>query len=232
MSTASVRERLLSFLAIVFAGVALCLVGSTVLGAETRPEPDALARALQQRYQGIKDFSADFVHSYRGGVLKTQTQEHGKVTVKKPSRMHWTYTSPEKKEFVSDGVKIYSYIPEDRQVVVSSVPPDDQATTPALFLAGKGDIARDFSASYVDPTVPGTLALKLIPKRSQPDYQYLIVAVDPATTQIRALTTRDQQGGDSTLVFSNLKENQGISDKEFAFHIPRGVDVITDGSPN
>ena len=152
------------------------------MGRRPGPEPEALARALQQRYQGIKDFSADFVHSYRGGVLKTQTQERGKVTVKKPSRMHWTYTTPEKKEFVSDGVKIYSYIPEDRQVIVSSVPPDDQATTPALFLAGKGDIVRDFSATYVDPTVPGTLALKLVPRRSQPDYEYLIVAVDPATT--------------------------------------------------
>ena len=84
----------------------------------------------------------------------------------------------------------------------------------------------------MDPTVPGTLALKLTPRRSQPDYEYLVVAVDPATTQIRALTTRDRQGGDSTLIFSNLKENQGISDKEFAFRIPRGVDVITDGSPN
>jgi len=58
------------------------------------------------------------------------------------------------------------------------------------------------------------------------------VAVDPASLQIRALTTRDRQGGDSTLIFSNLKENQRISDKEFAFRIPRGVDVITDGSPN
>ena len=46
--------------------------------------------------------------------------------------------------------------------------------------------------------------------------------------QIRGLTTRDRQGGDSALTFSNLKENQGISDKEFAFRIPRGVDVITD----
>ena len=219
-------------LGLCFPTVALCLAASVVIGAQARPEPEALARALQQRYQGIKDFSADFVHSYRGGVLKTQTQEHGKVTIKKPSRMHWTYTTPEKKEFVSDGVKIYSYIPEDRQVVVSNVPPDDNAATPALFLAGKGDIVRDFTATYADSPVPGTLALKLVPKRSQPDYEYLIVAVDPATTQMRALTTRDRQGGDSTLIFSNLKENQGISDKEFAFHIPRGVDVITDGSAN
>jgi outer membrane lipoprotein carrier protein len=197
-----------------------------------RPEPEALARSLQQRYQGIKDFSADFLHSYRGGVLKTQAQERGKVTVKKPSRMHWTYTNPEKKEFVSDGVKIYSYIPQDRQVIVSSVPPDNQATTPALFLAGKGDIVRDFAAAYANSTVPGTLALKLTPRRAEPDYEYLVVAVDPRSLQIRGLTTRDRQGGESTLIFTNLKENQGVSDKEFAFRIPRGVDVITDGSSN
>jgi outer membrane lipoprotein carrier protein len=210
----------------------VCIASQVVIGAQTRPAAEALARSLQQRYQGIKDFSADFVHSYRGGVLKTQTQERGKVAVKKPSRMHWTYTAPEKKEFVSDGVKIYSYIPQDRQVIVSSVPPDDEAKTPALFLAGKGDIVRDFAATYADPTVPGTVALKLTPRRNEPDYEYLVVAVDPASLQIRALTTRDRQGGDSTLIFSNLKENQRIPDKEFAFRIPRGVDVITDGSPN
>jgi outer membrane lipoprotein carrier protein len=214
------------------AGFTLCAAVALTAAAQTRPAPDALARSLQQRYQGIKDFSADFVHSYRGGVLKTQTQERGKVSVKKPSRMRWTYASPEKKEFVSDGVKIYSYIPQDRQVIVSEVPPDNQATTPALFLAGKGDIVRDFSATYVEPTVLGTLALKLTPRRSEPDYEYLVVAVDPATLQIRALTTRDRQGGESTLVFTNLKENQGISDKAFAFSIPRGVDVVTDGPHN
>jgi outer membrane lipoprotein carrier protein len=212
--------------------VAVCGALSLAAAAQTKPAPEALAKSLQQRYQGIKDFSADFVHNYRGGVLKTQTQERGKVTVKKPSRMHWTYTAPEKKEFVSDGLKIYSYIPQDKQVIVSSVPAGDQATTPALFLAGKGDIVRDFSATYVDSTIPATLALKLTPRHAEPDYDYLVVAVDPASLQIRALTTKDKEGGESTLVFTNLKENQGISDKEFAFRIPRGVDVITDGSHN
>jgi outer membrane lipoprotein carrier protein len=215
-----------------YTSIALCAAVSATVVAQSRPAPEALARSLQLRYQGIKDFSADFVHSYRGGVLKTQAQERGKVTVKKPSRMRWTYTTPEKKEFVSDGVKIYSHIPQDKQVIVSNVPADNQATTPALFLAGKGDIVRDFSASYAQPTIPGTLALKLTPRRNEPDYEYLVVAVDPGTLQIRALTTRDHEGGESTIAFTNLKENQGISDKAFEFRIPKGVDVITDGSHN
>ena len=98
-------------LAHLLTSVALCAAVSVAAAAQSQPAPGALARSLQQRYQGIKDFSADFVHSYRGGVLKTQSQERGTVNVKKPSRMRWNYTTPEKKEFVSDGLKIYSYIP-------------------------------------------------------------------------------------------------------------------------
>ena len=33
-----------------------------------------------------------------------------------PGEMRWVYTAPERKEFVSDGVKIYAYFPADRQV--------------------------------------------------------------------------------------------------------------------
>lgn len=208
---------------------AALLVVPATLASQGRPTADALAKALQQRYQGVRDFSADFVHTYRGGVLRTQTTERGHVLIRKPGMMRWTYTNPEKKEFVSDGRKVYSYIPADKQVLVTTVPPEDEATTPALFLAGKGDIARDFTAAYVEAGAPST-ALRLTPRRSEPEYEYLIVTFDPATLQIRALTTRDRQGGESTLTFANMKENQGMSDKQFAFSIPRGVDVISDDS--
>jgi outer membrane lipoprotein carrier protein len=200
--------------------------------AQTGQNPEALAKALQARYQNVRDFTADFVQTYRGGVLRTETRERGTGAVKKPGRMRWIYTSPERKEFVSDGQKMYSYIPEDRQVMVSDVPADNEAPTPVLFLAGKGDLVKDFTATTAPSPVSGSVGLKLTPRRSEPEYEYLIVAVDPETLQIRALTTRDRQGGESTLRFENLQENKGISDKDFAFRIPRGVDVITDGKRN
>ena len=200
----------------------------TLLVAQGQQPPEALAKALQARYQKVSDFSADFVQTYRGGVLKTQTQERGTVVVKKPGRMRWLYTSPERKELVSDGKKIYWYLPEDKQVNVFDVPPQDQATTPALFLSGKGDIARDFTASYVPGAPAGGVQLKLVPRKTEPEYEYLVVAVDPASLQIRTLVTRDRQGGESTIAFSNMKENRNPSDKEFVFRIPRGVNVVAD----
>jgi outer membrane lipoprotein carrier protein len=205
------------------------LAAQTKPAADSRQPADALARALQQRYQGVKDFSADFSQSYRGGVLRTQTVEQGTVSVKKPGLMRWEYLKPEKKEFVSDGRKTYLYVPQDKQVIVNDADIEGVSTS-SLFLAGKGDISRDFTAAYADTPVPGTVALKLTPRRRQPDYDYLVVALDPASLQIRGLLTHDAQGGDSTLTFTNLKENQGISDKVFTFRIPRGVDVVNNAA--
>jgi len=193
--------------------------------------PDELARRIQAKYEQVRDFTADFEHTYEGGVLRQKVTERGRVQIKKPGKMRWTYTAPERKEFVSDGRKLYSYVPEDRQVIVSSVPPADEASSPILFLAGKGNVLRDFKAS--DVQVPdlgaGEQALKLVPVKPQEEYDSIVLVVDRASLQIRRLATADAQGGTSSFVFRNLKENVGLPDKTFAFTIPRGVDVITDG---
>jgi outer membrane lipoprotein-sorting protein len=99
-----------------------------------------------------------------------------------------------------------------------------------MFLSGRGNLVRDFDAAMAPSPVKGAVALKLTPRQRQPEYEYLVVAFDPATLQIRSLTTRDLQGGESTTTFSNMKENRGTSDKEFVFRPPRGVTVVTDAT--
>jgi len=217
--------------------VPLALGLALVLAAQAAPRADdaagELARTLQRKYETIRDFSTDFVHTYAGGVLRKSLSERGHLLVKKPGRMRWEYTSPEQKLFVSDGTKLYSYIPQDKQVIVSAVPRDDTAQTPALFLAGKGDITRDFTATIVAVPAgltPGSKALKLVPTSPQREYDWLILVVDPASYGLRGLVTVDAQGGESTFSFANLKENVGLTDNQFTFKIPRGVDVISDAA--
>lgn len=201
------------------------------LVAQDTDGADALAVALQTRYASVRDFSADFVQTYRGGVLRTTATEQGTVQVRKPGMMRWVYTSPEPKEFVSDGERVYSYIPADQKVFVADVPPDDKLGTPALFLAGKGNITRDFEAAYADvPVAEGTTVLRLTPLGADPEFEYLLLTLDIDSLQILALSARDFQGGDSTISFANLQENQGLTDNDFVFRIPRGTDVISDGS--
>jgi outer membrane lipoprotein carrier protein len=197
--------------------------------APAQPTASELAASLQRTYDAVKDFSADFVHAYEGGVLRKQITERGKLVIKKPGKMRWEYAAPEQKLFVSDGVKLYSYIPQDKQVIVASIPAADQATTPTLFLAGKGNLTRDFAASLVDAPAdapPASRALKLVPKTRQRDYDWLTLVVDSSNLAIRGLVTVDAQGGTSRFSFTNLKENVGVTDKAFEFKMPRGVEVV------
>lgn len=213
------------------ASLTVALAGGRVAA---QPQSAAeLAAALQKKYATVRDFSADFVQTYRGGVLNRQLKDTGRVMVRKPGKMRWEYKTPEEKLFVSDGTSIYWYVPQDRQAEKRPMPADDQASTPALFLAGKGDITRDFTPALAERPAgqaEGSLALKLVPRTPQEEYDWLIIVVDPSSLSLRGLVTADSQGGTSSFTFANLKENVGLSDKLFTFTPPRGVEVVNDSS--
>lgn len=213
-------------------GLLVGLAMTAASGQSPDATPQALAARVQQRYDTIRDFEGDFSQTYEGGVLRTKTTEYGTVAIKRPGRMRWVYTKPERKEFVSDGARVYSYLPADKQVIVAPMPADDQ-TTPALFLSGRGHLVRDFTSAFAElpGAPPGLVGLKVTPRKPDPEFEWLILGVEPKSLQIRYLVAADLQGGRSTFAFSNLKENRNLSDKIFQFQIPRGVDVITNGVP-
>jgi outer membrane lipoprotein carrier protein len=208
----------------------LAIAGASALGAQS--DPVALAAKVQQRYNGIKDFQGDFVQSYEGGVLRTKTTERGTIAIKRPGRLRFTYTKPDRKEFVSDGARLYTHLVADKQVIVSPAPTAEDGDVPAMFLAGQSDLARDYIPSFtpLPGAATGLLTLQLVPKNKESEFESLGIGVDPKTLQIQFLTAVDKQGGRSSFTFSNLKENRGLSDKEFEFRIPRGVDVVTQGA--
>lgn len=207
---------------------AVALASMAMLTAQGN-DPVALAAKVQQRYNGIKDIQADFVQTYEGGVLRTKTSERGTVAIKRPGKMRFVYTKPEKKEFVSDGSRLYAHMVADKQVIVSPAPGPDEGDIPAMFLAGQSDLSRDYTPTFTSlpGAAPGLLTLQLVPKKKSADYESIGIGVDPKTLQVQFLTAVDTQGGRSSFTFTNVKENQGLSDKDFVFRIPRGVDVVT-----
>jgi len=210
--------------------IAITLALTSTLQAQSG-DPVALAVKVQQRYNAIKDIQGDFVQTYEGGVLRTRTSERGTVAVRRPGKMRFVYTKPEKKEFVSDGNRLYAYLIADKQVIVSPAPGPDQGDIPAMFLAGQSDLGRDYTPTFtaLPGAAPGLVTLKLVPKKPSAGYESLGIGIDPKTLQIQFLTAVDMQGGRSSFAFSNLKENRGLTDKHFEFRVPRGVEVVTNG---
>jgi outer membrane lipoprotein carrier protein len=201
----------------------------SVSSPQALPPASDVAGALQRKYDSIKDFSASFRQTYEGGVLRRKASESGIVYVKKPGKMRWDYTTPEKKLFVSDGQTMFLYFPNEKQVMKNAVPSQDEATSAVLFLMGKGNITRDFNVKWAEGGTDTTYRLRLDPKTRQAEYDWLEITADRDSFRIVGLTAADAQGGTSSFTFSNFKENAGLADKMFQFSIPRGTEVISSG---
>ena len=203
--------------------------GLGLASGQATPTAQEVATSIQRKYDTIRDFSADFVHTHEGGVLKRKRVERGTLLVKKPGKMRWTYQAPDEKVFVSDGVRLIQYFPDENRAVVSEVPDDDQAAV--LFLAGRGNLTRDFNVSFSQggSEAGTTWTLRLEPRKPQPEYDWLEIAAARNTLVLQSLTVAEKQGSRSTFVFTNFKENPGLADKTFAFSIPRGAEVSNAG---
>lgn len=200
-----------------------------VLQAQT-PSAADLAGQLQKRYATIKDFRADFTHQVRGAVLRTiSTTERGEIKVKKPGRVWMKYAPPQKKDFVADGTRIYTYVAADRSGTEGPMPTGDDISVAILFVAGRGDLVKDFRAAMPAAQPADVWHLTLTPIKRQEDFATMTLVVDRKTLVLRGLTTVDHKGGTFVFAFTNIRENVGLKDSDFVFTFPRNTNVTHTG---
>lgn len=208
----------------------LLVTATPIGGASQTPAPGDLARSLQKRYAAIRDFRADFTQTASGGVLRmVKSQQRGEVRIKKPGRMRWTYGPPDRQVTVADGARLYFYNPADRTGYESPLPVGDNLSAPILFLTGRGDLERDFTATMPATQAAGEWHLVLTPKKKQDEFATLTVHVDRATLAFRGFAWMDHQGASHAMRFSNLRENVGLADKDFVFTFPANAHVTRSG---
>jgi len=183
-----------------------------------------LMELLQHRYENLESMKAHFTQSYQSKRFSDRMSEKGVVYFRKGGLMKWDYQVPEKKLFVSDGRYYFYYVPADKQVIKASAQ-EDLEHAPTLFLAGRGNFLKDFRAEWADPR-PGTHLVKLIPFRKQPDFQYMIVDIDPVRGYILRLIVVDPYDNRTEYQFDQIQENPDLPAQFFAFQPPPGTDVV------
>ena len=200
----------------------------TICPARSPEDLNRIIDGLQTKYGSMTGMSADFNQYYVDQSGKSLA-ESGHVLIKRPNKMRWEYRSPEKKLFVSDGQKLYFYIPEEKQVTVSSVKEGTDPRTPFMFLLRRSNMRKDFESitlSNESPVFAGDVVLSMIPRRAPADFRRLSVEVSPTNFQIHRLTSIDASGTNQTFTFENIKENYSGPESDFQFVIPAGVQII------
>ncbi len=213
ISLVSVTFALFSFL---FAPLAFGATGPSVLAE------------IQKRYESTNDIEAGFLQEYIGKVMKQQLKQEGKVYFKKRGMMRWDYRTPNQK-FISDGLTLWYFQPEENQVFVSDVSKVIKEKTPLAFLAGEGDLSRDFKiANFNESASPKeeNYVLELIPRESNAVLSKLTLTVDKKSYYVVQVDVFDGLGNVTRTRFIDMKTNVGLPDSLFQFTIPPGTEVL------
>ena len=236
----------------------------------------------------IYDYSADFFQESKIASLDRLQRASGEVEVAfdyqrtdtvPRVKFRWQYEQPTTQEIVSDAKRLWVYLPENNQVILSDIEMVNRSrqNDPMTFLTGLGNLSRDFSIRWAVPNydVEGNHVLELKPRRVSSLINRMIIVVDryaveaylnpgqevdprmpsvpsaqstpptPPTPGGRNLnfpgyeddlngrwfpilstTVYDPNGNSTTIEFSNLRVNFGISDMSFNFIMPAGVQVV------
>jgi len=210
--------------AMVFATVVSLVPGN--VGAEISAQ--TLLVEIQKRYDSTNDFEANFVQEYVGKVMKRPQKGEGKVYFKKKGMMRWDYKSPNQK-LISNGQTLWFYQPEENQVFVSDISKVVKEKTPLAFLAGEGDLSRDFTVigfSEANLSQEESYVVELSPKEPAPTLAKLVLTVDKKTFSVNQADVIDGLGNVTRTRFRDIKTNVAPSDAFFNFTIPRGAEVL------
>jgi len=183
---------------------------------------------IQKRYENTDDLEASFLQEYLGKVMKRPQKGEGKVYFKKKGMMRWDYRVPNQ-QLISDGLTLWYYQPEENQVFVSDVSKVIKEKAPLAFLAGKGNLSRDFNlinfGESVSPKEENYI-LELIPKEPQTALSKLILTVEKKTYYVVQADVFDGLGNVTRTRFIDIRTNVALPHSFFQFTIPSGAEVL------
>lgn len=190
---------------------------------------DTVVNKIQNKYEQIKDFHADFTQEANVKALNKVQKAEGEVWFKKPGMMRWNYQEPTKDEIVSDGQTLWFYNEEEKQVILSPLSQVSDTGTATTLLSGLGKINELFKASFSDSkefASDGNYLIDLQPKEDEEDFNKVTVSVDKDTMIVSTMYLYDPYGNLTKVSLNNIEINGGVSDSLFDFQVPDGVEVI------
>jgi outer membrane lipoprotein carrier protein len=204
------------------------LLGSVFIPGAFAITGQALVSEVQKRYETTTDIEANFIQEYIGKVMKRSQRGEGKVFFKKRGMMRWDYVVPNQK-LISNGHTLWYYQPEENQVFVSDVSKVLKEKTPLAFLAGEGDLNRDFSLVQFNEAVAQkeeNYVLELAPKEPQPGLAKLVLTVDKKSYYVLQVDVFDEMGNVTRTRFIDIKTNITLPASMFQFTVPPGTEVL------
>jgi len=185
------------------------------------------AARIDARYNGMKSLRAEFTEIYSGeGIRRSET---GTLWIKKPAKMRWEYSSPQNKLFVTDGATAWFYVPGERQARRTSVKKLDDFRSPLRYLLGHTKLEKELRglslAPDVQPETAGDVVLRGVPVGMDERVSQVLLESD-GQGWLRRIEMQELDGSTTEFRLDEQHENVAVSNAQFTFVPPAGVEVL------
>ncbi len=180
--------------------------------------------SLRYFFNEVQTYNARFDQVVLDEGLNPLQETSGVLWIKRPGKFRWEYDPPYEQLIVGDGDRVWVYDIDLEQITTRKMS-GALGGTPAILLAGKGDLDKDFKVKALG--TQGRLDwVQLIPKKKDGGFEDIRIGFEE--DQIRTLELIDSFGQVTRITLYDFQENSKISKERFVFKPPEGIDVISD----
>ena len=190
--------------------LALILLTSTTYAQDAK----ALLNEVSAKAKSYDNIQIDFKYNLNNVKEKVNQDTRGDVTLSGNKYvLNMMGTSR-----MFDGKKIFTIVPEDEEVTISTYnPQDDKEVTPSKLLTfyergytAKMDVVQNVKGRKIQ-------FVKLVPIDSKAEMKDVLLGIDVQTKHIYKLIQTDAKGTKYTLTVNSFKTNQPLSKTLFTF---------------
>lgn len=215
--------------------LAVALMLSMVVPARAQDTiaPDDLPDLIQQRYETLKTFQADFEQELTNVASGEVDIRSGRIWFKQPSQVRWETVEPEKELLVVGPDVAWNYIEEEELAIKYSVTQLLDSKTVLRFISGQANLKDDFivktewqgADAVREKWGKGFTVLQLVPKEAEPGMVLAYIGVEPDTGLLRQVMIVDFYGNGNELRLANVELNVDLTADMFTFTPPEGTQV-------
>ena len=181
------------------------------------PEAD-----LRTYYRDVEALSGEFVQRLQDDDGSTLERYEGRFWLQRPGRFLWVYESPYPLELGSDGVTLWHFDVDLRQITLRDAAAA-LSGTPAELLGGE---LAQLDRYRITPQAPadGLDWLELTPEQAESDFATIRIGLKGG--EPRQMELADRLGQLTVIRFENLKRNPEIAAERFTLQVPDKTTVV------
>ncbi|WP_028575144.1 outer membrane lipoprotein chaperone LolA [Desulfonatronovibrio hydrogenovorans] len=182
------------------------------------------ADLVQERYEAIDSFEADYVQILTNAATREQEELTGKIFFQKPLMVRWESRTPEEELLIVNQDTVWNYFPQEETVYRYQADEVLTSRTMLRFISGQAELRQDFRIED-QGLEDGFSKIKLIPKNPEPSLVLAYIWADQEGLMHRILLV-DFFGNGNELRLENINLDPELEPDLFTFVPPSGAEVI------